>query len=211
MWPQRETQNIKWFISHYDFRMGGVPPLSLHNRNGERRGGHTPKWKWNQITWTVVSISHYDFEMGCDPLLNHTWETIHTGFFKNKNDENDGKNGVLLSIFYRPDMGSLKSPCIKVIPPPTTTTRVTSKPAGLRPQVKRWAWGIHQKFKRNSSCSSIGWDFHVTTFLVGGKGEMKKFRALIAFVWKRIPSYFFCWPSSSSSPSSSVTSTSTSS
>ncbi len=49
----------------------------------------------------------------------------------------------MLLNFSKPYMGSLESPCIKVIPPPptttttTTTTGVTSRPAGLRPQVKR--------------------------------------------------------------------------
>ena len=44
--PPRVTQNIKWFISHYDFRMGcDPPPPSLFIMQLEGGGGgHTPKW-----------------------------------------------------------------------------------------------------------------------------------------------------------------------
>ena len=61
----RETQNIKWFISHC------VAPPSPSLFIIQKEGGVTPqneiRWR-NQITWTVVSISHFDFGMGCDPL-----------------------------------------------------------------------------------------------------------------------------------------------
>ncbi len=54
----------------------------------------------------------------------------------------------MLLNFSKPYMGSLESPCIKVIPPPptTTTTGVTSRPAGLRPQVKRGAMNGEKLF-----------------------------------------------------------------
>ena len=65
-----ETQNIKWLISHNDFRTGCDPPLPLFII--QKGGGVTPqneiRWR-NQITWTEVSISNHDFGMGCDPPL----------------------------------------------------------------------------------------------------------------------------------------------
>ena len=109
--------------------------------------------------------------MGCDPL---SWpymgiQTIH-GFLKIKKYKN---YGVLLLIFSKPYMGSLKRPCIKVtvFPPPTTTTttRVTSRPASLRPQVKRRKRGrkgtfiqgntpFIRKHPYHSSCTSASLD-----------------------------------------------------
>ena len=76
--------------------------------------------------------------MGCDPPSGPYMgiQTIH-GLLKLKKDEKWKKWGSAFEFFYTIH-GLWESPCIKVIPPPTTTTTwVTSRPAGLRPQVKK--------------------------------------------------------------------------
>ncbi len=59
---QGGSKNTRWFISHYDFRIGCEPPPSV------------TVWFKN----TRWFISHYDFRMGCD---HHP---SATGWFKFK-------------------------------------------------------------------------------------------------------------------------------
>ncbi len=48
---QGSSKNTRWFVSHYDFRMGCDPPF-LYNK-----GGHTPFWNRSE-RWTTLLLSH---------------------------------------------------------------------------------------------------------------------------------------------------------